>query len=387
MNQIVESVFFSLLGYELGKELSTDVKNLITQEMLKPLYAIAKKHDLAHLICDALDKNGFLIDGTEAKKVYENERFIAIYRHEQLIYESQRVFEALEFLKIPYIPLKGSVIKKLYKEEWMRTSADVDILIKYENLDNISNYLINELNFKKDAISAYDAIFISETGFHVEMHFDLITEYDNKHAHNLLSNVWNYAVQIENTYRYALQDDYFYYYHLAHMARHLLDGGCGIKPFIDIYILNNTYDFDSQKRYDLLQKGNLLDFAKACEFLTSVWFLNQQHTKESLLFEDYVLKGGVYGTTDNKVVINQGKQGSKFKYILSRIFMPYSELKERYPVLKKCKILYPIMIIRRCFDVLLKNDTKRINRELKRTSSVDKQTQNQLKSLINYLGL
>ena len=102
--------------------------------MLKPLYAISKKHDLAHLICDALDKNGFLIDGTDDKKVYENERLIAIYRNEQLLYESDIVFKALDYLQVPYIPLKGAVIKKLYKDEWMRTSADLDVLIKKEDL-------------------------------------------------------------------------------------------------------------------------------------------------------------------------------------------------------------------------------------------------------------
>lgn len=385
--QNLQKVFFSLLAFEFGKELSTDVKNLITQEMLKPLYAISKKHDLAHLICDALDKNGFLIDGTDAKKVYENERLIAIYRNEQLLYESDIVFKALDYLQVPYIPLKGAVIKKLYKDEWMRTSADLDVLIKKEDLEKVSDYLTNNCEFKKDSIGAYDAVFISKTGFHVEMHFDLITEYDNKDAHDVLSNVWEHVIKQENSYSYKMQDEYFYYYHLAHMARHFIDGGCGVRPFIDVWVLNNTFTFDKQKRYDLLKQGGLYDFGKASEQLASIWFSTYEHTKESLIFQNYVLQGGVYGTTDNKVVINQGKQGSKFKYILSRIFMPYNELKERYPVLIKWKILYPFMLIRRCFDVLFKKDTKRIKNELSTNNSVKKEEQNDVKELINYLGL
>ncbi len=387
MKQTLEKVFFALLGYELGKELSNETKNLITQDILKPLYVLSKKHDLAHLICDALDKNGFLIEGNDVKKVYENERLIAIYRHEQLTYESQKVFDALEYLNIPYIPLKGVILKKLYKEEWMRTSVDVDVLIQQSNLNKVAEYLVSQCNFKQDAVGAYDAIFVSPNGFHIEMHFDLITEYDNKDAHNLLSNVWDFAFRQGESYRYELQDDCFYYYHLAHMARHFIDGGCGVRPFLDVWVLNNLTSYNKEKRYKFLEKGNLINFANACETLTSIWFNNGEHTKETLLFQEYVLQGGVYGTTDNKIVINQGKKGSKFKYLLSRIFMPYSELKERYPILKKHKVLYPFMLIRRCFDIIFKKDTKRIKSEISKNNSVNKNQQRDIKNLINYLGL
>ena len=124
--QNLQKVFFSLLAFEFGKELSTDVKNLITQDMLKPLYAISKKHDLAHLLCDALDKNGFLLDGTEACKYFLQERNIAIYRYEQLEYEYEQICNVFEQNKIEFIPLKGCVIRKFYPEPWMRTSCDIE---------------------------------------------------------------------------------------------------------------------------------------------------------------------------------------------------------------------------------------------------------------------
>ena len=39
------------------------------------------------------------------------------------------ICSALNRESIAYIPLKGSVIKDLYPESWMRTSCDIDILV------------------------------------------------------------------------------------------------------------------------------------------------------------------------------------------------------------------------------------------------------------------
>ena len=68
MQRTVEKVFFALLRFEInGDELCDEMKNLITPETLPALFKLSKRHDLAHLIGDALDKNGLLPDGTEAQ--------------------------------------------------------------------------------------------------------------------------------------------------------------------------------------------------------------------------------------------------------------------------------------------------------------------------------
>ena len=64
MKHKVEKIFFALLRFEIaGVKLSDDVKNLITDDLLPSLFKLSKIHDLAHLIGDALDKNGLLIGG------------------------------------------------------------------------------------------------------------------------------------------------------------------------------------------------------------------------------------------------------------------------------------------------------------------------------------
>ena len=57
----VARVMFALIRYEIGGlAISDEIKNLITRDTVVALYNLSKKHDLAHLVGDALDKNGFL---------------------------------------------------------------------------------------------------------------------------------------------------------------------------------------------------------------------------------------------------------------------------------------------------------------------------------------
>ena len=388
MQRTVEKVFFALIRFEInGDELCNEMKNLIMPEMLPALFKLSKRHDLAHLIGDALDKNGLLPEGTEAKKRFLQERNMAVYRIEQLRYEYEQTFAILEELQVDYLPLKGTVLRKLYPEDWMRTSADVDVLVHKVDLGEIIAALQEKLEYVQESIGAYDAVVISPTGFHLELHFDLITKYDNETANDLLANVWDYTDRVGNSYQRIMRDDYFYYYHLAHMARHFIDGGCGVRPYVDLWLLNNKISFDKESRNALLEKGGLLKFAQASEFLSRVWLEEEPHVQESRWLEDYLLNGGVYGNKENKVVIQQGQTGSRFKYIMSRIFMPLEEMQYRYEVLKKHKWLYPFMVVRRCFEVLFKGDSKRIKKELKTSDDISSEKQKESMKLIEYLGL
>lgn len=388
MQRMVEKVFFALIRFEInGDKLCDEMKNLIMPEMLPALFKLSKRHDLAHLIGDALDKNGLLPDGTEAKKRFLQERNMAVYRIEQLRYEYEQTFAVLEELQVDYLPLKGTVLRKLYPEDWLRTSADVDILVHGEDLEKIIATLQEKLEYVQESIGAYDAVVISPTGFHLELHFDLIAKHENETANDLLANVWEYTDRAGDSYQHVMRDDYFYYYHLAHMARHFIDGGCGVRPYVDLWLLNKKISFDKENRNALLEKGGLLKFAQASEFLSRVWLEDEPHVQESRWLEDYLLNGGVYGNKENKVVIQQGQTGSRFKYIMSRIFMPLEEMQYRYEVLKKHKWLYPFMIVRRCFEVLFKGDSKRIKKELQASEGISSEKQMESMQLIEYLGL
>ena len=149
MQQKIEKVFFALIRFEFGAELSQEIKNLIKIDLLQPLFKLSKRHDLAHLIGDALYKNRLLPENSEVKKRFLQERSMAVYRYEQIQYEFEQICSVLEEERIPFVPLKGSVIRNLYPQPWMRTSCDIDVLVKKKDLSLAIGGIVRNLNYTK----------------------------------------------------------------------------------------------------------------------------------------------------------------------------------------------------------------------------------------------
>ena len=74
----------------------------------------------------------------------------AVFRYEQLNYENERICMALEKAQIPFIPLKGSIIRKYYPESWMRTSCDVDVLVHEEDAEKAVDVLVKEYGYTQE---------------------------------------------------------------------------------------------------------------------------------------------------------------------------------------------------------------------------------------------
>ena len=171
------------------------------------------------------------------------------------------------------------------------------------------------------------------------------------------------------------------------MAKHFEGGGCGIRPFIDLLVLNNQVEFDKEKRQSLLEEGGLSKFGSQVELLSEIWFGNAEHTEITGQIQDYILKGGVYGTNENRIAVQQQKQGGKFKYALSKIFLPYDVIKFHYPVLEKHKWLMPFMQVRRWCKLIFCGHLKRATHELKYNSALTKDAAEEAKTLLKNIGL
>ena len=127
-------VMMDLIAYEVcGKSIDKSQYSLTDEELVK-LYKLSKSHDLAHLVGDALIKNNLIGDG-EVKAKFQKQMVLAVYRYEKINYELGRLRKVLNEAKIPFIPLKGSVLRKYYLEPWMRTSCDIDVLVHEEAVD------------------------------------------------------------------------------------------------------------------------------------------------------------------------------------------------------------------------------------------------------------
>ena len=328
-------------GVVCGQEISDTTVQACTPEMLEDVCALAGKHDLVHLVGQALSKKP--APPSEALEKSKKSAMQAFMRYVQRNHEYVQVCTILEEAKIPYIPLKGTVLRDYYPEPWMRTSCDTDILVKEENLDAATALLVEKMGYRAGTKSDHD-ISLYGVGTHLELHYDTIQErYDVNGCREVLAQIWNHAVpKKEGSCHLWLSDEMFYFYHMAHMAKHIAVGGCGVRTFLDIWIMNHKMPHDRQKRLDLLKNGGLLQFALAAEKLSECWFSNAEPDELDVAFSDYILRASLYGDKANRAALGQAKNGGKLKYLLTqRVFMPYEYLKDEYPVLKERKYLTP----------------------------------------------
>ncbi len=381
----VNEIFFELLRLGIcGAELE-GVKCLSERE-LSELYQVANAHDMAHLVSSALHKCGLLGDG-EASLKFQKKQLQAVYRTEQIKYALGEVCGAFEDARIPYMLLKGSVIRPFYPEEWMRTSCDIDVLVHKEDIERSISALVATEHWKTDGKRDYhDVSLYSKNAVHLELHFNIKENKDN--IDGLLSEVWEHSKRAnENSFRYEQTNEYFVFHHIAHMSYHFLSGGCGIKPFVDLYVIKNKLSYDDNVVREYLRRSGIEKFYDSVLCVTDAWFEEKSHTPISLQMEEYILKGGVYGTLENRVALAQNKKGSKARYILSRVFLPYDALKIHYPFLEKHKWLFPFMQIARWLRLFKKEKFKRGLREVKLSNSVSENEAAEIENFLESIGL
>lgn len=379
-----EKILLSLLRAAACKEAVSDaVKEACTPEALERVYTLAKAHDLAHMPGQALAPLD--LQASAALEDLSCATFTAVQRYVQLEYELKRICDIFEKQQIPHIPLKGAVIRKFYPEPWMRTSCDLDILIREEDLERAAQALIRELSYTTDHKKKYhDMWFFAPSGVHLELHFSILETMEN--IDRLLGRVWEFAVP-ETRYRYALDNDFLAFHLMAHMAYHFTGGGSGIRSALDIFLLRrcNAYDEETLRKY--LAQCNIEKFYDAVLALIAVWFEGEAPTPLTEKMEQFLLAGGTYGTKKQRIIIKQHRKGGKLKYLLNRVFMPYRELKYRYRALEKCPILYPVMLLWRWFQLLFGKRLKRSVREAQLTLRADKAQSEETENFLRQIGL
>ena len=173
---------------------------------LEKLWKLSANHSLCPLVSSVyVDKLN--IDG-DLKKFFVGEIYKAMCEDEKKSYEFQKLCDCFVKNKINHIPLKGLIIKKMYPHTWQRTSCDIDILVKKEDLNNVIRILTDELEYIEEKKADHDVSLTSPSGITVEIHHKLFESYvfENKN----IPDVWESAyMSEENQGTYFLSDDMF----------------------------------------------------------------------------------------------------------------------------------------------------------------------------------
>ncbi len=380
-------IMFLLLRYELmGTKISKDAIFDLNENVLREILTLSKKHDIAHIVGKALSSVQAK-DYGEVSKEFEKAQIFAVFRGERMTFGLKKVCSVLEDAKIDFVLLKGAVLRSYYSAEWLRTSADIDVLVHENDLPSAVK-CFTEIGYKATKKGSHDVSLYGKNGLHIEIHYTLNDAGYVEKSYEAFNSPWEFAVQKKGyVHCYEFSDEMLYAYHIAHMAKHFEAGGCGIKPFIDLWILNNIKLGDKEKRERILKRGGLAKFALCAEGLSRVWFDCAKHTELTSKMEEYVLNGGVYGTKENLIFLQQQKKGGKAKYLLSKIFLSYDILKFHYPVLQKHRILTPIMQVRRWFKLLFCGHLGRVSNTIRYSAQIDNFEAASMKSFLNEIGL
>lgn len=386
MDQRTIQILFALLRSAIcGTKLTREERDNYSPELLQHLLEISSNHDVVHLLVLGLKQNGLTL---KENADIEKSIFKAVYRYEKIRYEYENLCAALEKSQISFLPLKGSVIRKYYPEEWMRTSCDIDILVNKSEAEKAKSILVKEYGYIFNEKTSHDISLFSSANIHIELHYNLVEDGIANKSSEVLKNVWDVATLREGyAFCHEMPDEYYYFYHIAHMAKHFENGGCGIRPFIDLFILDGMSGANKEKRDELLNKGNLLKFANVARKLSRIWFSNAPYDLISRQMENYILRGGVYGNNENRITVQQQKKGGRLNYALSKIFISYDIIKFHYPILEKYKWLTPLMQICRWFKLIFCGHLKPVLNELKFNQKISAEKTDVIKNFLKNIGL
>lgn len=388
MSNRVEGALFALVNSALtGRSAdASQIKDAISGDGAKELYRLSKEHDLAHFVGCELEKLS-LLSNDEISNKFRKQHYAAVFRYKGMEFAISEIKDALCEAKIPHIPLKGSVLRYEYPEPWMRTSCDIDILVKRTDIDRACEILAQKLGYTLAHKTEHDVSYTSVGGIKVEMHFSLIEASENERIVDILKDPWQSATPAENGYTYVMDDAVFYFYHVAHMLKHFLYGGCGIRTFVDLYVLDSMQGVDLKKRDDLLLRADILTFTEYSRALAR-YFVGIDGCSEAVeSFASYVIAGGVYGGVETKVYIQQARRGGKFRYAMQRIFLPYKTLCLSYPIAKRHKILVPFLQVVRWFRIIFGGKVRSSAKELRSNSALDDKKAREAEDMLKLLGI
>lgn len=239
---------------------------------------------------------------------------------------------------IRFLPLKGSVIKRLYPQSDMRTMSDIDLLINEENAERARD-IMSELGYSCEHFG-YDIhdIYYKPPVMNVEIHRALFGE-DGGEFRQVFADPWSLCTA--DGMRYSFTPDAFFAYILAHAVKHLEEGGTGIRTIMDLWVcLRSDMGISLKRSLDILGPSGKRSAAALMAELSEVWFGGRAHSEATLQLEEYILGSGTYGTVENSAA-NRIKRSGRLGYLARLLFPTFARMKEHYPVLKKAPVLLP----------------------------------------------
>jgi hypothetical protein len=322
---------------------------------LEGLYEYQKGQDVSNMAYIALKKLGYTDEQLgEFKEDYK----LNVLREARFELGGQQVFEEFEKAEIPFLPLKGAILKNYYPNPAFRTFTDIDIYVGKEF--GRAEQELFKLGYEKTGFDEHNDVgYSKKPSLHIELHKDLFPDdydfegyFDEPYQHTELKDGYKY-------YHVYKTDDFFIHV-LCHLFKHFTFGGCGLRQYLDIYVMTQKMKLNMDYIRSELKSFGMDGFLDTTLKLNRFFYDGEKPDDELIEIAEFVFNNSTFGNADNRLVLDYDKgHGEKrtlwgnIKYFMERWGLNYSQMKLKYKVLKYLPFLLPFCWIYRLITALL----------------------------------
>lgn len=346
------------------------------------LYKLAYEQSLSAITYMALEGTDALENSSAAlRETWQQKKDATIRKNILFDNERKNITEKMEKEKIWYMPLKGALLKDLYPHYGMRQMADNDILYD-KSCQGKLRTLMESLGYKTDQYNEeFHDVYHKLPIYSFEMHPVLFSKIHEKELYTYYVNIKERLLpDPDKKYSFHFTDEDFYIYMMAHAYKHFIDGGNGLRHFVDTYVYlskkSSVMDWNYIKRET--KKLKIDKFEERCRIISKKLFdfscssdskslsshpidmdkFAAKFTKDEWEILFYCIASKTFGTIENKLRKTKVKETgmptfqkitfkTKLKYCWQRLYFSQELCEEFYPFFAKHRYLKPFLMIYR----------------------------------------
>ena len=257
------------------------------------LYRLAQDHQAAGLIYFQCKE--FIPQ--ESIRPFEKRYSAELFYYTNRVKETDRVCTAFREAGIPFYTVKGLDVARFYPMPPLRTMGDSDFIVP--DLPAAIK-IMQKLGFEGLESENVHEWPCERNGLHFELH-DLLIKNDEQATKKQLQFFRDLTPYVKDN---TLDWNYHFLFILAHLRKHFLFSGVGIRQFMDIAVLmNNGPDLDWMWIEKKLGELEMKQFAHTCFSLIEYWFgitppVSFKRTDDPEEITEKIIRNGVFGEAD-----------------------------------------------------------------------------------------
>lgn len=333
-----EGVFIRLVRDVLNSKKPAALPEGVTAE---DIYIIGHRQKMVTLTLFGLNSISPRPPGNSWEK-YMRVFSAACLNNEIQMAECRSIIDYLCRNGVKIIPLKGCEINEIYPSPGLRSMTDIDLLYEGVGTKELSRlmaacgYTAGRLDDGHHHHSFHKGSFLT-----VELHRSPV---ENNSFRPVCEGLFPKAVpdnRIKNLFHLKPED--FYIHIIVHAANHFMKGGLGVRPYCDIYLLNQKYGdtWDEEYLARQFRSVGLEKFEAKVRDLAYAFFGVEGKEVQGDDWE-FSFRSGLYGG-DYSWSYKASGGTSRIGFILKCAFLSVSDFREKYPVLKKYPVFLPVV--------------------------------------------